>query len=197
MLRYSRIFPKEENSLYTYLFTCICFCTSELNIKVAKSSSLKMENIWAKIVCMAAVNLSSAFWFILVALYAKENDKHRDQWGPRPALLIPHCWLPTLGSAFRKISSELRVSLSFCRGRITSNQQRLILVPAVVYGIMLCPRACWMLHSVVTVSNSPKLFPSWEGQLWFAMCCLSWRETFTALSWELMRSPTPSNLTLR
>lgn len=94
-----------------------------------------------------------------------------------------------------KYSSELRVSLSFCTGHVTSNQQRLVLVPAMVYGIMLCPRACWMLSSVVTVvSNSPKLFPSWKGQLWFAMCCLSWRETLMALSWELMRSPASSKL---
>lgn len=70
----------------------------ERNVKVAKSSNLRMENVRAKIACMTAVNLSSALWFILVALYAKENDKHRTQWGPRPCLLIPHCWLPTLGS---------------------------------------------------------------------------------------------------
>lgn len=36
-----------------------------------------------------------------------------------------------------KYSSELSVSLSFCRGHITSNKQRLILVPAVVHRIML------------------------------------------------------------
>lgn len=54
-----------------------------------------------------------------------------------------------------KYSSELRVSLSFCTGHVTSNQQRLVLVPAMVYGIMLCPRACWMLSSVVTVVSFP------------------------------------------
>lgn len=59
-----------------------------------------------------------------------------------------------------KYSSEPSVSLSFCGGHITSDQQRLVLVPAVVYGIVLCPRACWVLGSVMTVvSNSPKLFP--------------------------------------
>lgn len=56
-----------------------------------------MENIRAQIACVSVLT-SSAFWFILVALYAKENDKHRDQWGARPPLLIHHSWLPTLGS---------------------------------------------------------------------------------------------------
>lgn len=55
-----------------------------------------------------------------------------------------------------------------------------------------------MLSSVVTViSNSPKLFPSWKDQLWFATCYLSWRGTHMALSWELMRSPAPNYLTLK
>lgn len=70
----------------------------ERNIRVAKASNLKTENIRAKIARMTAVNLSSAFWFILIPLRAKENDNHRDQWSPRPTLFIPHCWLPTLGS---------------------------------------------------------------------------------------------------
>lgn len=89
----------------------------ERNIKVAKSSNLKMENVRANIACMTAVNFSSAFWFILVALYAKENGK--TQWGPRHSLLIPRCWLPTLSSVcFQENPVPNPVSHSFCRGHV-------------------------------------------------------------------------------
>lgn len=76
----------------------------ERNIKVAKASNLKMENVRAKIACMTAVTLSSAFWFILIALYAKENVSTGISGVPGPpySFLTAGC-LPWAVFAFRKI----------------------------------------------------------------------------------------------
>lgn len=75
----------------------------ERNIKVAKSSSLKMENVRTKIASVAAVNLSSASWFILVALYAKENAKGSMGSQAPPYWFLPAGSLPWAVFAGRKI----------------------------------------------------------------------------------------------
>lgn len=42
--------------------------TTEKNVKVAKSSNAKIENIRAKIACVTSVNLPSAhsFWYLFI-----------------------------------------------------------------------------------------------------------------------------------
>lgn len=69
-MRYSRISPKGDNkacNLPAYLFIYVhtfMFFRTENNVKVAKSSNLKIENVRAKIACVTSVNLPSArsFW---------------------------------------------------------------------------------------------------------------------------------------
>ena len=70
MFRHSRISPKGEKIAYNlpvclliYIHTLRLFRT-EKNVKVAKLSNLKIENVRAKIACVTSVNLPSAhsFW---------------------------------------------------------------------------------------------------------------------------------------
>lgn len=76
-----------------------------------------------------------SFWWPFM-----QRRMQRDQWGPRPPLTDSSLLVPYPGQCLLvgKYSSELRVSLSFCRGHATSNQQRLVLVPDVVCGIICC-----------------------------------------------------------